>query len=257
MVFRRPVVIVGIGELGSVFARGLLRRGHPVFPVVRGMSLVEQTARVENPELVLVAVAEHDLEALLAELPSEWRTRAALLQNELVPAIWQPTVDDPTVAVVWFEKKPGMDVKVLLPTPIYGAAADTLVEALGSIGIPARALTDERELTHELVRKNLYILTTNIAGMRTGGTVGELWRQHRELATRVAGEVLDIQQALTGQELPRERLMAGLVEAFEADPDHKCTGRSAPARLSRALDHARQAGIEAPVLTEIAENAGR
>ena len=25
--------------------------------------------------------------------------------------------------------------------------------------------------------KNLYILTTNIAGLRTGGTVGELWQQ--------------------------------------------------------------------------------
>jgi len=36
------------------------------------------------------------------------------------------------------------------------------------------------ELLYELVRKNLYILTINIAGLKTGGTVGELWGKHRE-----------------------------------------------------------------------------
>ncbi len=35
-VMHKPVVIVGLGEMGSVFARGFLRAGYPVVPVVRG-----------------------------------------------------------------------------------------------------------------------------------------------------------------------------------------------------------------------------
>ncbi len=30
-----PVVLIGVGEMGGVFARGLLRLGHPVYPVPR------------------------------------------------------------------------------------------------------------------------------------------------------------------------------------------------------------------------------
>ena len=42
-----------------------------------------------------------------------------------------------------------------------------------------------------------------------------------------------------------------LNEAFLGDPDHKCMGRSAPARLERALAHARAHGLHLPVLEEI------
>jgi hypothetical protein len=42
------------------------------------------------------------------------------------------------------------------------------------------------------------------------------------------------------------------VEAFEGDPQHKCMGRSAPARLQRALELADAAGIAAPTLRRIA-----
>ena len=30
-----PIVLVGIGEMGGVFARAFLRAGHPVYPVNR------------------------------------------------------------------------------------------------------------------------------------------------------------------------------------------------------------------------------
>ena len=32
---KKPVVIIGIGEIGGVFARGLLRAGYPLVPVNR------------------------------------------------------------------------------------------------------------------------------------------------------------------------------------------------------------------------------
>jgi hypothetical protein len=41
-------------------------------------------------------------------------------------------------------------------------------------------------------------------------------------------------------------------EAIAGDPEHKATGRSAPARLARALRHAALAGIDTPRMAEIA-----
>ncbi len=252
---KSPVVIIGLGEMGGVFARGLLRRGHPVHPVTRDMDPETVAQTLPDPEMVLVAVAEKDLHATLDSLPTPWRERVALLQNELLPRDWQAHgLEAPTVISVWFEKKPGQEFKVLIPSPVYGRHADRLVRALDSLGIPARKLADPAELEYELVRKNVYILTTNIAGLVTGGTVQDLWQNHRPLATRVAHEVMDIQATLVDGPLDRDRLLAGLMEGIEGDPEHQCMGRSAPARLERALRQADEAGIEVPELRRIAED---
>jgi len=252
-----PAVVIGIGEMGGVFARALLRTGYPVYPLRRGEDPTVLAERIPNPEIALVAVAEADLDTALANLPPAWRPYVGLLQNELLPRDWLAhDITDPTVAVVWFEKKPGRDVKVILPSPIGGPYAGLLARALFRIGIPAGTVDTPDELLFELVRKNLYILTANIAGLETGGTVGELWENHRTLATEVASEVLDVEEWLTGITLDRERLMAGMVHAFEADPDHGATGRTAPARLARVLSYAEQADIEVPHLVAIAPKSG-
>jgi len=247
-----PVVVIGIGEMGGVMARGFLRAGHPVYPVTRQLPPREVARTLPEPQLVMVAVAEGDLDAVLEHLPESWRRRVGVLQNELLPRNWERLGLEPTVLSAWFEKKPGQDVKVIIPSPAYGPAAAEVVSALAAIGIPAREVSGADELVFELVRKNLYILTSNIAGLRVGGTVGELWEQHQDLAEQVAREVLDIQEWRVGHELTRERLIAGMVEAFEADPAHKCTGRSAPARLDRALEHAEAAGLPVPTLRSLA-----
>ena len=71
----------------------------------------------------------------------------------------------------------------------------------------------------------------------------------------VVAEVLDIQEYLVGAPIDRERAFAGMVAAFEADPDHGATGRSATRRLERALRHAEEAGIETPTLQAIANDS--
>ena len=248
-----PVILIGIGEMGSVFARGLLRSGHPVYPVTRNDDLTDVAKQLPSPELVVVAVAENDLHAVLEEIPPAWQQRLCLLQNELLPGDWQRYgLIKPTVISVWFEKKKGQDVKVLILSPVHGPAAELLKTSLGILDIPVRVLADDSELLFELVLKNVYIVTTNCAGLVTGGTVSELWANHRELAEAVAREVIQIQTALTGQDFQAENLIAGMLEAFAGDPDHGCTGRSAPARLARALQQADAAGLAAPRLREIA-----
>ncbi len=248
-----PVVLIGIGEMGGVFARGLLRAGHPVYPINRGDDAGVLAAGSPQPALVLVAVAEKDLHPCLETLPDVWKDRIGLLQNELLPRDWQRHgIEQPTVISVWFEKKPGQDVKVLVPSPVRGPQAGLLVEALGRLDIPALCIDNDEDMLFELVRKNLYILTTNIAGLETGGTVQQLWGEYSSLMNRVFDDVLRIQEYLTGRNFDRDRLLASVLEAFDGDPDHRCMGRSAPARLQRALEIAREGGIEVPELQRIA-----
>jgi hypothetical protein len=247
-----PIIIIGIGEIGAVLARGLLRLGHPVYPVNRDMPLA--TAHTHNPEpqAVILAVGEADLQTCLRDMPAPWRNRLVLLQNELLPRDWEPHgLTHPTIMSVWFEKKKGQDSKPLLPSPVYGPHAGLIVAAMAKVDLPAREVADMDAMLWELVRKNVYILTTNIAGLVTGGTVEELWRDHQALAREVASDVIDLQEWFTGRTFDRERLIEGMLEGFAGDPAHKCMGRSAPARLARALELADRAGLAVPRLRQI------
>ncbi|MGB5639030.1 MAG: hypothetical protein WBM63_07905 [Sedimenticolaceae bacterium] len=248
---KKPVVVIGMGEMGSVFARGLLRLGHPVYPVNRDTSMKKMARVLPKPGLVLIAVSEGDLAGVLKVVPKVWRKRLALLQNELLPDDYRH-LDEVSVISVWFEKKKGQDSKVIMPSPAHGPLARLLAKALASLDIPVRLVERPRDMLFELVLKNVYILTTNIAGLRCGGTVGKLWAEHQDLARSVARDVITLQEALTGSRFSNDELIAAMVRAFEGDPDHQCTGRSAPERLRRALAHADRLGIALPTLREIA-----
>lgn len=249
---KKPVVVIGIGEMGGVFARGFLKSGRPVYPVSRDTDYDRAAAEFPEPELVLIAVAEDGLAGALKRLPDAWRGKAGLLQNELLPYVWEAeNIVSPTVMAVWFEKKKGQDVKVILPTAVHGPNAGVVKDALEALNIPCTVIPDEKRMIFELVKKNLYILTINIAGLEVNGTVGELWEKHQSLAAYVAEEIMDIQEKLTNWELPREDLVKEMVQAFHKEPDHKCKGRSAPDRLERALSQAEIYGIDVKVLKKI------
>jgi ketopantoate reductase len=249
---KKTVVVIGIGEIGGVFARGILKTGHPVYPVTRGIELSDAVKDVPDPEAVIIAVGEKDIHNILGGMPRPWQDRIVLVQNELLPRDWRMhNIDDPTVISVWFEKKKGRDAKVIIPSPVFGSHADLVQTALRSIDISCHVLPNPDELLFELVLKNVYILTVNIAGLKVGGTVGELWENHRALANDVAGDIMDIQFRLCEKDLDRLRLIDGMVNAFNGDLDHKCLGRSAPARLQRAICQADEFGFETKTLRAI------
>lgn len=257
---QNPVIVIGIGEMASVFSRALLRSGYPVYPVKRETDMQTLAQNIPEPSLVLVGVGENDLHSVLNKIPAPWLHYLALLQNELLPHDWQslnlPT--HPTVISVWFEKKKGMDYKVLVPSPVYGSRAPLLIKALANLDIPARELASEEELEFELVRKNVYILTTNITGLVIrrfkAETVKEMWADYQDLARQVAAEVIEIQEWLTGHHIDKDKLIESMVDVIKADPAHKCMGRSAPVRLSRAIEQADEAGLAVPRLREIYNN---
>ncbi len=253
-----PVAIIGIGELGGVFARAFLNAGRPVYPVTRGMPLNAALEQMPAPHLTLIAVGEKDLPGVLQEMTPSKCKSIGLLQNELLPEIWQSNgVTNPTVISVWFEKKKGMAINVLRPSPVFGPQANLLADALEGIGIPCRRLTSAEELQMELVIKNVFVYMINICGLKTGGTTGTLWVEHTELARQVADEIVDLQEHLTRTSFVRDELMTGVAAGIAGDPEHTCTGRSAPARLDRFLAMADQAGITAENIRAIkAERTG-
>lgn len=248
-----PVVIVGLGEIGLVFAQGLLKNGHPVLPVTREQSLPKILATVPDALALLVSVAEKDLDAVLAQVPADWHERLILIQNELLPKDWKRFgIEHPTVASIWFEKKPGKLVKQLMPSPVWGPKAGLVEMALSGAGLEARIVDTSEEMLEELVIKNVYILTTNIAGLQVGGDVSGLWQDHEDLARGIADEVIDIQERLVGMTLTPEPLIEGMLAGFEGDPEHPCKGRTAEARLRRALEQARSLNVPTPRMDAIA-----
>lgn len=238
--------MVGIGEMAGVFTRGLLKLGHPIFPVTRRMDMDKVAKAIYEPALVLVAVGENDLHPTLEKIPAPWRDRLGLLQNELLRAIGCNTT---SATPPW--SRSGSKRKRARTTRCWCPHRSTARPQ------PVWELKSEEELTFELVRKNVYILTTNIAGLAlpAGATVDTMWQQHQALAREVADEVMDIQFKLIGQELDREKLITGMVEGIDGDLAHKCMGRSAPGRLTRALQHADQFGLAVPKLRAIASQS--
>ena len=249
---KEPVIIIGLGEMGSVFARAILKLGFPVYPVGRDTDMDELSREIPNPFMVLNAVGEKDLQATLKKIPSAWRDSIALLQNELLPRDWEAyNFSEPTIISVWFEKKKGQDSKVLIPSPCFGSKASMLVDALATLDIPAIEVSSAKNMEEELLIKNIYILTTNISGLVTKDNVADLWDNHNKLALEVADEVMDIQAALVEHDLDRKKLIKGFKVGIDGDLAHMCMGRSAPGRLARAIEQADNAGLEVKKLREI------
>ena len=253
---KKPIIVLGIGELGSVFSRAFLRNNYPVYPITRATDIDELSSSID-PEMILVCTAEGDLQSALSSIPNKWKDRVAMMQNELLPRDWEShNFTNPTVISVWFEKKKGMDSKVLISSPAYGPKAQILADSLALIDIPARAVANEDELLFELVLKNLYILTTNIAGLaiKSGANVDDLRNNHLDLMREVSKDVLKLQESLTGKTFNESELEKGMIKAFEGDLEHGCMGRSAPARLDRALELAKEFDLEVPALQKIKES---
>jgi len=254
---KKPIVVLGIGELGSVFARAFLKNNYPVYPITKETDINELAHNID-PELILICTGEADLQNALKDIPDKWKNRVAMMQNELLPRDWEDhEFINPTVISVWFEKKKGMDSKVLISSPVFGKKSHILAESLALIDIPAHVLNSEDALLFELVLKNLYILTTNIAGMaiEPGANVDSLRRNHLQLMRDVSSDVLILQSTLTGRVFDQTDLEQGMIKAFEGDLKHGCMGRSAPARLERALQLARELDLTMPTLEKIRKNA--
>ena len=49
---KEPVIVIGLGEMGSVFARAILKLGHPIYPVSRKTDMNALAKEIPNPFMV-------------------------------------------------------------------------------------------------------------------------------------------------------------------------------------------------------------
>jgi ketopantoate reductase len=112
-------------------------------------------------------------------------------------------------------------------------------------------------LVPSLVVKNLYIVGANVLGLALGGTTGELVERHRARTESVLREVLAIERARVEADpaVVDDDVIARTLDAFRADPNHGTLGRTAPERLARAMERARNLGIATPELDAISARA--
>jgi ketopantoate reductase len=242
-----PVLVVGLGQLGSIFATGFLKSGAVVVPVLRGSVIPDVDA-----QLVLLAVGEDDLAPALASVPLRLRDRVVLLSNELAPDDWQDLVAEPTCAIVWFEKKAGRAEHVIAPTLVFGPHAERVRSALALLGIASEVRVEGRDF--ELVRKTLYILCSNFGGLEFGGTTGELAQHHADALQPIFDDVLAIEQRRAGNvPMDPNALRNALFSDLFADPNHAARGRTSEARLRRTLGRAKRFGIHVETLEALAK----
>jgi hypothetical protein len=246
-------LVVGMGELGRVFALGMLQLGVTVVPILRTTPNRVLTTHQDAASICLVCVGEAELPAVLDSTARTYADRLVLVQNDLHPSDWERRgLPLPTVAVVWFEKKPGREPHVLSSTILFGPHAELVVSALQVQGIEAHAEPELSRLNFELALKNLYVLTTNSVGLAVPGDVGTLWHSHRALVDRVFEEVLLLESALMEQSLPHQALRLEFERIVLADPRHAAAGRVARERLLGACAASRRMGAATPALDEIA-----
>lgn len=224
---------------------------YDVVEVRRGDDIGALVASRALPDMVVVAVGEGDLEGALASLPEPHRARSVLLQNELVPSVWERAgIADPTVAMVWFERKGGAAPRVILPTRVAGPLAVPVVEALDRADIAADAIS-RTELLTELVAKNAYILVTNVAGLDGCKTAGALLDGNAYLRDLLLAEVVTVQSALVRAPFDVEIVRDRVLEALAADEAHVNAGRSAPVRARRLLAQADAHRVDVPTVRAI------
>ena len=92
---KKSVVLIGVGEIGNVFARGILKTGYPVYPITRGMSIADVAADVPDPESVIVAVGEKDIKSVLESIPQPWQDRLCRAMSAIGGIVLQNSVASP------------------------------------------------------------------------------------------------------------------------------------------------------------------
>lgn len=246
-------IVVGLGELGLLFARGALKSGHAVYPVRRQSADYQRVSSdVAFGVPTLIAVGESQMLPALSGLVGR-EEDVILVQNELFPRVWEPQVENPTVAVVWTAAKPGIPLLCGKETVVYGKHAEWFAKIHEPLGLQARATVDIEELHAELVAKYAFILTINVLGLVHDVTVGELFSSFRTEADELLVDAIRIAELQLGHEVADDAVIDSVLEASQGLAAMPAKGRSAVSRLARAREIACEAKLSVSSLDAIAE----
>lgn len=248
-------VVYGLGELGRFYAGGALRAGYRVTPIRRGDDPAQVVASLPAGTPIVVAVGEADLAQAMAALPRPRLRDTVLLQNELFPADWQQLgVEQPTIAVPWLLCKRGMPLVVARPTPLFGPHAECMAAVHEALQVAHDVLPGARELAAAVVAKYAFILTINSLGLLDNCSVGQWIERDASRVAEVTREAVAVGQAVLGEELDAASVSAEVEAGFRGFPNLPSRGRTAPARLARALQLASAQDVAVPALSAIQDH---
>ena len=240
----KHLVVVGLGNLGSLIAEGAVTNGVNVTEVRRGDVIADAVAPLPPSTPIVLAVGEAQLHAIVDAVPADRIGDVVLIQNELFPSIWTELgLEQPTICTVWALVKPGQDRIIGKHTTCHGPHAVRLANALEAAAVPSQHLADECARNSDIAAKYAFIVAANLFGLLGASTV-EQGVETLDCADDVLAWTLELGAALVGEPVDEQEaalaLDAGLA-GFAAMP---CLGRSSQARVDRALARAQALGLE-------------
>ncbi len=243
---------MGLGELGRLYAGAALRAGYRVTPITRGQSPADALSGLPEATPILLAVGEEARASALDSLPKTRVSQTIWLQNELFPRDWAAFSQAPTVLVPWLLQKRGKPLTVLHPSPVFGKHA-TLVSAIHqAIDLPAVPIEPEQGAA-ALRDKYAFILTMNALGLVKDAPLGWFLAQERALIDALLREAAELACRLCNVPAAYDHVAQLAVTAFGALRDISPRGRTALARVERALQHAAIEKLALPTLQSLHE----
>jgi hypothetical protein len=249
------LVVIGLGELGKVFAQSALGAGVRVTPIRRQDDMAQRLRGLSPESPLLVAVGEEALLPVLDALPAERRDAVILLQNELWPTVWRSRAMEPSVVLPWALQKPGLSRLVVGTSPVFGRQSALLCTLCAGAGIPSEPLRDELALMQALADKYAFILTINALGAWRDDVLGAFLQSASARVEALCREASALSAVLTGAPIDASRCLSRTLEAMAAMASVSARGRTAKVRVARALAHAHDLGVAVPTLEACA--AGR
>lgn len=263
------LIVMGLGELGQLYASAALKSGMRVTPVTRAMQPDSALQEAPRGTPVLVAVGEADLDTALASLARDRLDCIILLQNELFPAHWRRFTQQATVMVPWLLKKKGEPLLVARSTPVFGRHAELVCQLHHALGFGAERLANETALQQAIVDKYAFILAVNALGLLEDITLGEWLEREQAGASDGTQHTLDslareaaalgVRLATEGTtsratDLDIESSIAQVRAGMAAMAGMRAKGRTAKDRVRRAIAHAQRFGLATPRLVTAASS---
>jgi hypothetical protein len=246
------LVVVGMGQLNALWAQGALKRGMVVTPVVRRTPRPWSLAHVPLPSPLLIGVGEDGLAALWPDIPQERRAHVVFMQNELFPSTWEGLgVTEPSVMVVWLNRKQDSVPRPGPPTQLFGPHAATLATLHEALGLAYTILPDGNALRGALTAKYGFILTLNALGHHTDRPLGAWCAADRATVDALLEDALRLGARLSGLTQVPDAARTLALQALELHHALPTRGRTAGQRVERAWNWARQHGVEMPALRKL------
>ncbi|MBI5497609.1 MAG: hypothetical protein HY904_21540 [Deltaproteobacteria bacterium] len=244
----QELVVLGLGQLGELFAVAALRHGMRVSPVRRTSPRPLPWNAWARGAPILVAVAEDALAPSVAELPPERLADVILLQNELFPSTWRTLeLRTPTIMVPWFNRKNDQPVQVGPPTRVRGPHAALVRDLHAALRLPCELLSDDTALAAALAGKYAFIVTVNALGLKEDRTVSAWWRADPALVDALLRESAAL-AALLVDAAVADRAYHLARDGVELHQALSARGRSSRARVQRALARAHSRGMRLTAL---------